>query len=368
MTIHTTTTPLKKRLIAAGLSSAILLAGSCAFMTEVNAQSAIEPQAIANQNQSSLITSKTLNSNDPALVTNIKIPVFQGLKDAKYQAQLNDIIESHASKDIANWEKEAKEMALTVKKNGETMRPYELNISYELTADGTGTIPNLISLKVNTEITTGNSPALRVDTYNFLNEQEATRVTLEDLFGNDYKQMIDSKIEAAIAADAENYFEGEDGFQGIGNDQSYYVASGKAIVVFQEYSIAPGSTGTPEFAFDLPGSTNTNGASTVIEAKSTLITNDGKVMIPLADVVRALQFDVTWSNKSKTVEISKDAVWTSVTVGKDSYFFGKMAPQKLGAAPILHEDHVYVPLNFLTDILHAETVNGANGDIEVTLK
>ncbi|WP_422659427.1 stalk domain-containing protein [Paenibacillus sp. EC2-1] len=368
MTIHSTTTPLKKKFIAAGLSGVILLAGSCAFMTEVHAQTTAEPQAIALSNPSAILTYKTLKSDEPALVTNIQIPVFQGLKDAKYQAQLNDIIESHASKDLANWKKEAKEMAQTAKQNGQTMRPYELNISYELTADGTGTIPNLISLKVNTEITTGNSPALRVDTYNFLDEQQATLVTLQNLFGNDYKQMIDSKIKSAIAADAENYFEGEDGFQGIGNDQSFYVTTdGKVVVVFEEYSIAPGSTGTPEFTFDLP-STNTNGESTVIKAKSTLTTDDGKVMIPLADVVRALQFDVKWNNKSKTVEVRKDAIWTSVTVGKDSYFFGKMAPHKLGAAPVLHENHVYVPLNFLTDILHAETVKGVNGDITVNLK
>ena len=43
--------------------------------------------------------------------TNIKIPVFQGLTDTKYQDQLNDIIESHASKDMDKWEKEAAEAA-----------------------------------------------------------------------------------------------------------------------------------------------------------------------------------------------------------------------------------------------------------------
>lgn len=366
MKIFKSAAPFKKKLAAVGLASAILLTGSCALMTEVHALSAAGTPSPAAQLQSQLMTFKSLHSNDPALDAHIRIPVFQGLKDAKYQAQLNDILESHASKDIAYWTKEAKEVAANAEKEGLTVRPYELNISYELTADGTGTVPNLISLKVMTEITTGNSPALRVDTYNFLDEKEAKRVTLAELFGGSYKGMIDSKIKAEIAANAENYFEGEDGFQGIDAEQSFYVVSGKAVVVFQEYSIAPGSTGTPEFAFELKS--NTNKVSTVIEAKSTVKADNGAVMIPLAEVLRDLQFDVKWIGKTKTAEISKGAVWTSVTVGKDAYFFAKMAPQALGAAPVLNKDHVYVPLNFLTDILHADIVQGINGDIKVSMK
>ncbi|SMF91895.1 protein of unknown function [Paenibacillus uliginis N3/975] len=368
MKMHTSSTPLKKKLAYASMAGVILLSGSFAMMTEVHALSAAKPQATAVQVQKSLVTFKTLKSSEPALEANIRIPVFQGLKDTKYQDQLNDIIESHASKDLAHMEKEAKEMAAKAKKENFTLHPYTLNINYELTADGKGTLPNLISLKVITEVTTGNSPAQRVDTYNFMDEKEAKRITLEDLFGTNYKQMIDSKIKSDIAANAEKYFAGKDGFQGIDSEQSFYVTGGKAVVVFQEYSIAPGVTGTPEFTFELTDTDTTNPVKTVIDPKSTFKAKNGTVMIPLADVLRSLQFDVKWNKKTKTADISKGAVWTSVTVGKDAYSFGKKAPQKLGASPVLKKGRVYVPLNFLTDILHAETVKGANGAIEVTLK
>lgn len=360
--------PFQKKLVAAGLAGALLLTGSAGFMTEVHSASPASGQSspIAAKIQE-LLTHKTLKSGESSLKTNIRIPVFHGLKDAKYQAQLNSIIELHASKDLDRLEKEAKEAALQAKKNGSAIHPYELNISYELTSDGTGPVPNLISLKVITEASTGNAPIQYVDTYNILNKKEAERVTLENLFGNQYKQQIDSKIKAAIAADPEKYFEGKDGFQGIHPEQDFYVSGNQAVIVFQEYTIAPGSTGTPEFKIDLPGKTNAS-VSTVIPSKSILKANNGTVMIPLTDVLHKLQFKVKWNGKTKTSEISKGAVRTSVTVGKNSYSFGKMAPQKLGAAPVMNKGRVYVPLNFLTDILHASITKNQNGSMEVTLK
>lgn len=254
MTMQTSSTSFKKKLAYTGIAGAILIAGSVATITEVYGRPAAKPQATAVkvEVQAPIVTYKTLKSSEPSLQANIRIPVLQGLKDKMYQEQVNYIIESHASKDLVNMEKEAKKMAEKAKKEKFTTAPYNLNISYELTADGKGTVPNLVSLKVITEKAYGNAPAQRVDTYNILDEKEAQRVTLEDLFGSSYKQLIDTKIKADIAADAESYFTGKEGFQGIRSEQSFFVDGDKAIVVFDEYIIAPGSTGTPEFSITLP--------------------------------------------------------------------------------------------------------------------
>lgn len=293
MNMHTSSTSLKKKLAYASIAGAILVSGSIAMMTEVNGRSTAKPESTAVQTEAPLLTFKTLQSSEPALEANIRIPVFQGLKDNMYQEQLNDIIESHASKDLDKWEKEANELADSAKKKNKTIFPYVLNINYELTADGQGTIPDVVSLKVITEITTGNAPAQRVDTYNFLNKKEAKRITIEDLFGSNYKQMIDSKIKAEIAANSEDYFSGQDGFQGVDAHESFYVTNdGKAVIVFDEYSIAPGSTGTPEFIFDLKDAASASPIKTVIDSKSTFKTKDGTVMIPVADVMSSLQFEL----------------------------------------------------------------------------
>ncbi|KOR76701.1 stalk domain-containing protein [Paenibacillus solani] len=362
------TTPLTKTLAAAGLAGVLMISASGLPSTHVHAESktaASTEQVKAPAMALPLVTSKTLQSKEKWLETDIQIPVFQGLADAKYQDQLNDIIESHANKDIAKWEKEAAETAANAKKNGYTMRPYQLTINYELTSDGTDN--SLISLKVITEGMGMNNGDPRVDTYNFTNEAEAQLVTLEDLFGKNYQSIVDTAVKTAIAADQDNYFANEDGFQGINAEQSFYVADGKAYIVFQKYSIAPGSTGTPEFAVKLPGKASAEKVvSAVLKSGAYYKDNNGNIMIPAAHVLRQLQFDVKWNGKNKTAEISKGAVWSSVTLNKDAYAFGKMAPHSLGSAPVMNKGHVYVPLAFLTDVLNLNAEHGKHGEITVT--
>lgn len=362
------TTPLTKTLAAAGLAGILMISASGLPSPQVHAET--KPAASAEQITAPtlaapLVTSKTLYSKEKWLETNIQIPVFQGLADTKYQDQLNGLIESHANKDIAKWEKEATVTAANAKKNGYTMRPYQLTIKYELTSDGTD--DHLISLKVITEGMGMNNGDPRVDTYNFTNETEAQRVTLEDLFGKDYKSIVDTAVHTAIVADQDNYFANEDGFQGIGTEQSFYVADGKAYIVFQKYSIAPGSTGTPEFAVKLPGKASAeNPVSAVLKTGDYYKDNNGNIMVPAAHVLRQLQFEVKWNGKSKTAEISKGAVWSSVTLNKDAYAFGKMAPRSLGSAPVINKGHVYVPLTFLTDVLNLNVDHGQHGEMTVT--
>ncbi len=44
------------------------------------------------------------------------------------------------------------------------------------------------------------------------------------------------------------YFEGEEGFKSIKDDQSFYINESKnLVIVFQMYDIAPRSSGYPEF-------------------------------------------------------------------------------------------------------------------------
>lgn len=362
------TSPLAKTLAAAGLAGVLMISASGLPSAHVHAETKTAPstdQVKAPTAAPQRVTFKTLQSKEKWLETDIKIPVFQGLADTKYQDQLNDIIESHASKDIAKWEKEASEAAANAEQNSYTMHPYQLTITYELTSDGTD--DSLISLKVITEGMGMNNGDPRVDTYNFTNEAEARRVTLEDLFGKNYKSIVDTAVKTAIAADQDHYFANEDGFQGIGAEQSFYVADGTAYIVFQKYSIAPGSTGTPEFAVKLPGTApEEKPVSSVLKPGDYYKDNNGKMMVPAARVLRQLQFDVKWNGKSKTAEISKGAVWSTVTLHEDAYALGKMAPRPLGASPVMKDGHVYVPLAFLTDILQLQADQSQHGDMTVT--
>lgn len=362
------TTKWTKTLAAAGLAGILMVSASGLSSAQFHAQ--VQAASGSGQNMAPLLstkmmTSKKLQTSEKWLNADITIPVFQGLADTKYQDELNDIIETHASKDLAKWEEAAAEAATLAKKNGYTMHPYQLLIQYELTSNGSDN--GLVSLKITTEGTGMNNPETHVDTYNFTNKTEAKRVTLEDLFGSKYASILDAHINSAIAADQELYYKGENGFQSVDPEQSFYVKDGHAYIVFQKYSIAPGSTGTPEFAVKLPDQKDVHGAvQSIILSSQHYIGKDGKLMVPLASVLRQLHFDVTWNGKRKTADISKGALWSSISLNKDSYFLGKKAPRKLGAAPEMKNGYVYVPLEFLSEILNLKAIQDKQGQITIS--
>ena len=79
---------------------------------------------------------------------------------------------------------------------------------------------------------------------------------------------------------------------------------------------------------------------------------DGVHMIPLAETLRALGYEVTWNNETKSVEILKGAQWTSIKIGENAYFKNRMAPAPLSAAPTLVNGRTMVPAEFFYEILN----------------
>lgn len=310
-----------------------------------------------------VLTSKTKN-----LDTNIKVPQIVGMLDTKYQDQMNDIILSHAQKDLTLWEKDADEAAAEFKKEGMEYHPYELTIIYSLKEDGTGNPSGMISLVVTSQGATGGTGMPRVDTYNVFNKEQAQRITLSDVLGDDFKEKVNAGVLAKIKANPENYFEEE--FIGISEDQGFYIENGEVVVLFPKYSIAPGSSGNPEFHFSIADNLNTNPTPVVptpevkqmldLHTISTFKNAKGISMVSLRDVAKGLGYDIQWNQGTRSAELKKGAQWTNVTVGKDSYFFARMAPVALGTAPIIKNDSLYVPVQFVSDILHVEVKNGDN--------
>lgn len=78
---------------------------------------------------------------------------------------------------------------------------------------------------------------------------------------------------------------------------------------------------------------------------------NGNMMIPLAETLRALDYEVTWNADTKSVEIKKGAQWTSITIGDNAYFKNRMAPRELSHAPIIVNDRTLVPAEFFYEIL-----------------
>lgn len=78
-------------------------------------------------------------------------------------------------------------------------------------------------------------------------------VTLQDLLGDDYIRIADESIQKQIqerssAGEAVFFTEEEGGFTGITEDTKFYInEAGNPVIVFDQYEIAPGSEGMPEF-------------------------------------------------------------------------------------------------------------------------
>ena len=90
--------------------------------------------------------------------------------------------------------------------------------------------------------------------YNF--DQEAGKwITLKDVLGEDYAQIAEqsvrSQIEQREAEDGMEYWIDE--WEGIGENTRFYMnAAGNPVVVFDQYEIAPGAAGNPEFEIIIP--------------------------------------------------------------------------------------------------------------------
>ena len=72
---------------------------------------------------------------------------------------------------------------------------------------------------------------------------------LEDLFksNSNYKEVINNHIKKEISKQTENYFQGQDGFSSIKDNQDFYISDEGIVIYFSLYDIAPYSSGIPMF-------------------------------------------------------------------------------------------------------------------------
>lgn len=78
---------------------------------------------------------------------------------------------------------------------------------------------------------------------------------------------------------------------------------------------------------------------------------DGKVMVPLRAIAESLGYEVKWNNETRSIDLINGPHYTSVVIGKNSYFKNKMAASELSSAPVIVESRTLVPVEFITEIL-----------------
>jgi predicted secreted protein len=92
-----------------------------------------------------------------------------------------------------------------------------------------------------------------------------------------------------------------------------------------------------------------NGEPIALDVKPQEI--DGVMMIPLAETLRAMGYTVTWNQDTFSVEISRNAQWTSIKIGENAYFKNRMAARPLSKEPVIVDGRTLVPAEFFNQIL-----------------
>ncbi|MEJ8554243.1 stalk domain-containing protein [Tepidibacter sp. Z1-5] len=376
-----------KKIVTLGLTSCILLGGITASYAmydpnmDYSKLDTTQPRimlakdeavAVPISAQTFKVDVKEIKTESEYLIVNARIPQLQGLKDKAYQLDLNETIMKEAMTYINEAEKESKEFAEDCKKNGWEVRPNTVTVEFKL-KDNSGIDNSIVSLEVIKAFNNGGTGNPQIDFYNISNKDKAEEVSIRDLLGEKYKEIIDEEIKAQIEQNKDKYFDEENGFKGISDNQKFYYENGNVVIVFDKYEIAPGSTGNPEFKIEIPQDSiggfnfalvvNNEGIKANVYQKE-----DATIMVPLRVVCEKLGYEVKWNEDNRSIEIKKGAQYTSVKPGEDNYFFAKMASRSLGAAPEIKDSTTYVPFKFVSDILKVDASMDETGVITINNK
>ncbi len=206
-----------------------------------------------------VVTFREYGRQDNQMEANLKIPEVQisgdengeneSLKDAAQE--LNGTIKAYTDEMIAAYEADVKAA------DGEGTQAVDLD--YEVVTDN----DRLFSLRFCQTVTMAG--ATQMEKIYHIDKQAGKMVTLEDLFqeGADYKTPISENIkqqmkEQMAQDESKSYYIGSDvpewDFKELPDNANFYVnKSGKLVVVFDEYQVAPGYMGV--VTFEIPTET-----------------------------------------------------------------------------------------------------------------
>ncbi|MGL5150299.1 MAG: DUF3298 and DUF4163 domain-containing protein [Clostridium sp.] len=187
------------------------------------------------------VVDKSILSEDDYLKINVKYPKFY----IKNKKEIN-ILNSNIEKWTLDWLDDIK---LLSKSNYGDKYPapskqYEAQSSYDIKSRA-----EILSLTITYYQYTGGAHGLTtVIPYNYdiLNDKQ---IRLADIFKSnyDYASVINNEIKKQILDNPDKYFQGSDGFNGIKENQNFYVEKDDIVIVFGLYEIAPYASGIIEF-------------------------------------------------------------------------------------------------------------------------
>lgn len=202
-----------------------------------------------------IFTFREYKEEDEYNYINIKVPAIQNTGNNALENRINQEITFKINQIIEEAKGHAKEYYeayMATGGEGSTFHPVELYVDYTIYYQSN----ELLSFVID-KCETFASAYTEKYYYN-IDLKYGRELTMHDVLGDGYLERVNEQIREQIVQREESdenqsFFEGEEGFLGISENQDFYInEAGKAVVVFDRYSIAPGYMGFPEFVIDLP--------------------------------------------------------------------------------------------------------------------
>jgi hypothetical protein len=179
----------------------------------------------------------------------INIPEIKGIKSKSLEKEINEEIKERMLERL-NESKirtaEYKEAYLETGGKKENYLPIKIKIDYELKYQTENKMSFIIFQYESL------ASAYYKAYYYTIDLENNKLLSLSDLLGENYKNEINeeiyNQINKRIKENNEVFFDGDSGFNGITDEQEFYLNdNGNVVIVFKKYEIAPGSSGELEF-------------------------------------------------------------------------------------------------------------------------
>ncbi|MBP3930956.1 MAG: DUF3298 and DUF4163 domain-containing protein [Peptostreptococcaceae bacterium] len=210
-----------------------------------------------NVNDIFTIEEKTDNENTELFKADIKYPYLKiknnyNKKDdtqSKIIENINSVIIDTVTTAKDKIKKDSEEYKKSYEadsnKNNTIKYQYEAVYNYKTTYNKN----NILSIPLTMYEFTGGAHGLtNIKSFNY-DLVTGKELKLEDLFkaNSNYKEFINKHIEEEIVKQPEIYFQGQDGFSSIKDNQDFYISDEGIVIYFSLYDIAPYSSGIPMF-------------------------------------------------------------------------------------------------------------------------
>lgn len=198
-----------------------------------------------------IFTITSYQKEDTSKYVDVKIPALKETGNSELEERINKEIKEKINETVSQSEKNAEQYYRAFLETGgdeSDFLPVIINVDYEIKSSNEDFVSFVIT-KLENHTSVGTEKYF----YN-INLKTGEIITLQDLYGSQYKELINPQITQQIKEREESnenqMFFHDYGleFKTISDEQKFYInESNQVVIVFDKYEIAPGAMGFPEF-------------------------------------------------------------------------------------------------------------------------